>query len=123
MNIRMRKDEDSFVHIPLSKYEYLKECEKQVNFFEDKENVIIEVYKPSCNFIVTYHKSNEIVGKLKSDHEEAIKLYSDRLNSKVDEYNQKLLDKEVEIKALNTKISDLQGKLQAKRSWLEIIFG
>lgn len=120
---KRRCNEDTYVQIPLSKYEYFKECEKQVNYFEDKENVIVEVYKPVCGYVVQYLKTNEIVGKLKSDHEESVKVYSDLLDKMVVEHRQQLLDKEVEIKALNTKISDLRNKLDKKRSWIEIIFG
>ena len=120
---KRRCNEDTFVQIPLSKYEYFKECEKQVNYFEDKENVIVEVYKPSCGYVVQYLKTNEIVGKLKSDHEEVVKLHSDRLDSTVKQYEQLLLDKEVLTKSLHTKISDLRNKLDKKRSWIEIIFG
>jgi len=120
----MRKhNEDAYVQIPLSKYEYLKDCEKQVDYFEDKENVIVEVYKPSCNFVVQYLKTNEVIGKLKSEHEETANAYKVVLDNRLAHYNKQLLDKEVEIKALNTKISELRGKLDKKRSWIEIIFG
>lgn len=118
-----KHNEDACVQIPLSKYEYFKECEKRVNYFEDKENVIVEVYKPVCGYVVQYLKTNEIVAKLKSDHEGNVKRYSERIEEVISEHQRIILDKEVAIKALNTKISDLKGKLQARRSWLEIIFG
>lgn len=119
------KCEQNTVTIELSEYLRLHENNKTHEaLIADKDAVVIYEWRPGRGHETRFSSNNaEMVNLIKLQNERV----EDYLQYKADlktEYDNKMVEKEVEIKALNTKITELRKMLDAKpKTWKEILFG